>query len=206
MLILLLLNLYLLNLAPANPFLSINSMHTLKSIQGICIILFTPICLYCQVSTHHFQGIDLNQNWTTLTKQHIGGASYYTNISLENNLPGVSVPLHADYYTENASGVFQDLSLTSITLLFDYNGPTDLTKRAPVILLAQKVYNSDSDYAHNISGDFQKALTMIENQYGTATSKSWESYGSIATWELSNAHILLNNSVEVGLQILYKKL
>ena len=171
----------------------------------ILLLLFIPLVSFGQDSSHIISGIDLNENWYTLTNQ--SQLSYFVQEDnrKKQNLQGVTMDIDEKYLDSNADKDFLDIGFTDLVLNFPMGNQSNLNTLEPTIFMATKKYSSEKDYnAYNLE-DFNKIVFVLMNQYGAPNSTMKKDWGASFEWNLTNAQLMLTSNKTQHIVLMYLK-
>tara|TARA_B100001027_G_C16213837_1_gene306441 strand:+ start:281 stop:817 length:537 start_codon:yes stop_codon:yes gene_type:complete len=154
-------------------------------------LLFFSIFCFSQNTSHIISGLDLNEDWYTLTNQGQLGYVIQESYREENNLPGVAMEIYEKYLESNVDKDFLDIDFSDLTLIFPAKNQTNLNTLKPTIFLANKMYDSEAEYLSRSQKDFNKIVYILMNQFGSPSSTAKESWGSAFEWNSNNAQLML---------------
>ena len=171
----------------------------------ILLLLFIPLVSFGQDSSHIISGIDLNENWYTLTNQ--SQLSYFVQEDnrKKQNLQGVTMDIDEKYLDSNADKDFLDIGFTDLVLNFPMGNQSNLNTLEPTIFMATKKYSSEKDYnAYNLE-DFNKIVFVLMNEYGAPNSTMKKDWGASFEWNLTNAQLMLTSNKTQHIVLMYLK-
>jgi len=173
--------------------------------------LYTLALLVCfssfgQKSSHKISGIDLNEDWYTLTNQ--SQLSYYWNKDSQKkqNRQELTMDIDEKYLEQNASKDFLSIKFTRLVLSFPMGNQSNLSTLSPFLFTAVKRYPSDKDYDTYNSEDFNKIVFILMNQYGAPNSTMKKDWGASFEWNLTNAQLILTSKKDQHIVLVYLKL
>ena len=173
------------------------------------LIAIVPFWLNGQTSPHVIFGIDLNENWTTLTNQSAFSYISNLNITRENNYVGVAMDLSEKYIQSSADPELIEIGFTSTVLLFPEPAGSinefDIETCTPGFLIASLEYETDFEYEQLNEGVFTNLASLIMKQFGVPSSMMKKDWGASFTWTLTNSEIILNTSKTQHIVLVYQK-
>tara|TARA_B100001989_G_C24533157_1_gene462806 strand:+ start:503 stop:1042 length:540 start_codon:yes stop_codon:yes gene_type:complete len=171
----------------------------------IITLFLIAVCGFGQKSSHKISGIDLNENWYTLTNQSQLGYFVQENYRKKQNLQGVTVDIDEKYLEQNVNKDFLSIKFTELILSFPMGNQTNLNTLSPSLFMATKMYSSNEDYdAYNLE-DFNKIVFILMNQFGAPNSTMKKDWGASFEWNLTNAQLILTSNKTQHIILIYIK-
>ena len=159
-------------------------------------------------SSHKIFGIDLNLDWYTLTELSVLSYQLGKIESDKQKIPGVSVRLDDTYLNRNATEEFLNIGFKDIVITFpklEKVGAEIAKEMSPVMFSANIKYTSDTKYAENARGDFNRVAYLAMNQFGAPDSTMKKEWGASFQWKFDNAELLLIMNKKQHINLLYLK-
>tara|TARA_B100001093_G_scaffold440810_1_gene441562 strand:+ start:706 stop:1245 length:540 start_codon:yes stop_codon:yes gene_type:complete len=171
----------------------------------IISLFLISVCCFGQKSSHIISGIDLNENWYTLTNQ--SQLSYFVqeDYRKKQNLQGVTMDIDEKYLEQNVSKDFLSIKFTELILSFPMDNQTNLNTLSPSLFMATKMYSSDKEYNTYNLEDFNKIVFILMNQYGAPNSTMKKDWGASFEWNLTNAQLILTSNKTQHIVLIYLK-
>ena len=160
---------------------------------------------YCQKSSHIISGIDLNENWNSLTNQSALSYVVQEDYRKKQNLTGISIDIDEKYLEQNVSKDFLAIKFTDLILNFPMGNQLNLNTLSPSLFMATKKYSSDKDYNDYNSEDFNKIVFVLMNQYGPPNSTMKKDWGATFEWNFTNAQLMLTSNKTQHIVLMYLK-
>ena len=177
----------------------------MRNLTFIIAFFLISFCCFGQKSSHIICGIDLNENWYTLTNQ--SGLSYFVqeDYRKKQNLQGVTMDIDEKYLELNVNKDFLSINFTELILNFPMGNQSNLNTLSPSVFMATKMYSSQKDYnAYNLE-DFNKIVFILMNQYGAPNSTMKKDWGASFEWNFSNAQLTLTSNKTQHIVLIYLK-
>ena len=133
----------------------------MRNLTFIIAFFLISFCCFGQKSSHIISGIDLNENWYTLTNQ--SQLSYFVqeDYRKKQNLQGVTMDIDEKYLELNVNKDFLAINFTELILNFPMGNQSNLNTLSPSVFMATKMYSSQEDYnAYNLE-DFNKIVFIL---------------------------------------------
>ena len=171
----------------------------------LLILTFFPLLIFSQNNEHKIAGIDLNENWATLTEQ--SSLSYFVqeNYRKENNIPGVSIQISENYLSKNAKKEFLEIDFTDVGVIFEQGIQKSLDVESPVMFTATVKYNTTSEYDVYSEKTFSRIASILMLEFGPPNSTMNENWGANFEWILNNAQLILNMNKNDHINLWYSK-
>ena len=142
----------------------------MRNLNFIIAFFLISFCCFGQKSSHIISGIELNENWYTLTNQSQLSYFIQEDYRKKQNLQGVTMDIDEKYLELNVNKDFLSINFTELILNFPMGNQSNLNTLSPSVFMATKMYSSQKDYnAYNLE-DFNKIVFILMNQYGAPNS------------------------------------
>ena len=171
----------------------------------LLILLALPMIGFGQVSSHKISGINLNEDWFTLTNQSSLAYQMQEQFRKKNNTPGVGVNIDENYLLTYADTDFLSVGFTDYILIFPQGNQSNLDKVEPKQFIALLKYKSESDYDALSEKAFTKIASILMEQFGPPNKTMKKSWGAMFEWDLDNAQLMLNSNKNDHINFSYRK-
>lgn len=149
-----------------------------------------------QNSSHRIFGIDLNLDWYTLTELSLISYDLGKMEGDKQKIPFVTVGVDDEYLNQNATEEFLNIGFKNVLIFFPILDiavtPDNVKELTPVVFTANIEYTSDTEYAKNAKGDFNRVVYLVMDQFGAPDSTMKKEWGASFQWKFGNAELLLN--------------
>tara|TARA_B100000780_G_scaffold180189_1_gene126353 strand:+ start:2548 stop:3087 length:540 start_codon:yes stop_codon:yes gene_type:complete len=179
-------------------------MRNHKSIFLLALLVICN-CAQAQMSNHIISGLDLKEDWYTLTNQSALGYLTQENYRKENNQTGVSVDLDKDYLTNNVEAEFLNIGFTDFILHFPGGYRSGFDTLAPFFFIADLIYNSDYEYESLSENDFSRIASVLMLQFGPPSNTMKKEWGASFEWKFENAQLMLVSNKTNHIKLMYRK-
>ncbi len=174
---------------------------------SVFLLLFScvPFISFSQSSPHIVSGINLNEDWTTLTNKEPVIYWVEEKFRKDNNIPGVGAYIDKDYLIKHADNDFMNIGFTDLILTFPQDNQANLEQVTPTMFTATLEYKTEDDYNMSNERNFTNIASILIRQFGSPSKKKSNSLGNVLEWNLDNANILLNINKDKHLEMVYSK-
>jgi hypothetical protein len=164
---------------------------------------FSIRCIKDSINNHVFMGVDLNQNWYSLTNYQ--KLSYFlTDSDSSNHYPLVTTDFK--YSHDKISKSFLDLGFDELLLGFPRGMQSKLAHLQPVLFLGRKSYENIESYLHEFENDISKTKYLLNQQFGNPELNMVREKYSVYQWKGVNYQIVLTSREdELTTTLIYTK-
>ena len=154
--------------------------------KNILLLLFIPFIGISQSNKHTFMGINLDQNWLTLTNQQ--KVAYWLQ---DQDKSSKYVIADCNFILKNIDTKFLNIGFKELLLIFPKGSYDKLDNLSPDLFLARITYADKNDYIFKSKNDINKVLSLLQNNFGKPVINTIVDEYSIYKWENSFYSLIL---------------